>query len=173
MKVRRVVTGTTADGPRFVSDEQVGAVRPPLLGNDIVRLWGWDATPELPFSGEPLPQSAQFFPPPGALRVVLWSLPPHGSVELPGEADYANARAEMDLMVPGMADIEYGEHGLHATRSVDFQYIVSGEVEFGLEDGASTVLRAGDLIVVGGIPHSWSNRSGEPCVFFGVLAGSA
>lgn len=61
---------------------------------------------------------------------------------------------------------------LHTTDTLDYLAIRSGEVTMLLDDGAEVLLKAGDYLVQGGVPHGWVNRSSAPCVaecfFFGV-----
>jgi mannose-6-phosphate isomerase-like protein (cupin superfamily) len=49
------------------------------------------------------------------------------------------------------------ETEFHRTDSIDFHYIVAGEVELMLEDGSVT-LRAGDSVVVPGVIHRWRSE---------------
>jgi mannose-6-phosphate isomerase-like protein (cupin superfamily) len=172
MEMRRVVTSNAGGTPSFVSDERLTAVSPPLLGNEIARIWGFDDTPRLPSETEPQPSEAAFFPPPGGFRLVMWTLPADGALERPTGDAYAAARQEMERIVPGMADVEYSSEGMHSTSTVDCEYVVSGEVTLVLEGGASTILEAGDIAVVNGCPHAWRNEGGGPCVLLAVLLGA-
>jgi quercetin dioxygenase-like cupin family protein len=49
----------------------------------------------------------------------------------------------------------------HATDTLEFVAMLSGEVVFETETGAVT-LKAGDVLVDRGIVHSWRNDSGRP-----------
>jgi mannose-6-phosphate isomerase-like protein (cupin superfamily) len=49
----------------------------------------------------------------------------------------------------------------HATDTVEYIAMLSGEMVFETETGAVT-LRAGDVLVDRGIVHSWRNASGAP-----------
>lgn len=62
--------------------------------------------------------------------------PPHGALWL-------------EMKFDGHYETEF-----HRTDSIDFQYIVSGEVELILEVGSIT-LRAGDSAVLPGVLHRW------------------
>jgi mannose-6-phosphate isomerase-like protein (cupin superfamily) len=48
---------------------------------------------------------------------------------------------------------------LHRTDTIDFHYILGGEVELILEDG-SVHLAAGDSVVVPGVLHAWRSATG-------------
>lgn len=72
--------------------------------------------------------------------------------------------AEMEEKFPGLgAHMEPANPGMHTTDSIDFEYIVFGEVWLELDDGAAVQLRAGDTVVQNGTRHAWRNRGTEPC----------
>ena len=61
---------------------------------------------------------------------------------------------------------------MHATVTIDYIYVVEGEITLLLDDG-DTVLRAGDVLVQGGASHSWINHTDRPVKILGVLVGAA
>lgn len=44
---------------------------------------------------------------------------------------------------------------MHTTDTIDINHVIAGEVELLLEEGRSVMLRAGDSVIVPGIPHGW------------------
>jgi len=50
---------------------------------------------------------------------------------------------------------------MHRTDSVDFIFVVSGEIDMELDDGAEVHLNTGDVMVQQGTNHSWWNRGAE------------
>jgi len=59
---------------------------------------------------------------------------------------------------------------MHATSTIDYGIVVSGDIELGLEEG-STQLHAGDVMLINGVQHSW--RAGpNGCVLATVLVGA-
>jgi mannose-6-phosphate isomerase-like protein (cupin superfamily) len=173
MQVRRVVTGQTEDGTSvFASDEVLDPITLSLLpGSEFHRLWGTDERVELPVDGRAA-VPAPYFPPAAGFRCGFFSLAP-ASVGLPPDLDVAAAFTEMGEKLPGMADVmERGDPGMHRTDTVDFLYVVSGEVVLELDDGAERLLRAGDCIIQNGTRHAWRNRSEEECVILVVLIGA-
>ncbi len=58
---------------------------------------------------------------------------------------------------------------MHATPTVDYAVVVTGEVELILEVGG-VVLRAGDTVLVNGVRHGWL-AGPEGCVIATVLVG--
>jgi uncharacterized cupin superfamily protein len=50
---------------------------------------------------------------------------------------------------------------MHRTDTVDFIFVVSGEIDMELDDGAEVHLNTGDVMVQQGTNHSWWNRGTE------------
>jgi len=156
--IRRVATGHDAGGKSIVaSDAAVDAVRLDLLpGYAWHRLWPED-------------KSAEFFPPPGDHRFLVFEVPPDTTVRPPvppGTSLYA----ELERALPGMAP-RMERDGMHASESIDYGYIASGEVWLELDDGRSVRLRAGDTYVQRGTRHAWRNKSAASCTIVVVLIG--
>jgi mannose-6-phosphate isomerase-like protein (cupin superfamily) len=88
--------------------------------------------------------------------------------------------AEIFSLVPGasrfliesMAPTEEPS-GWHRTNTIDYEFIVSGQIDLHMEDGSSVTLRPGDVNVQLGGMHQWWNRYDEPCVFLLVMIGVA
>jgi len=57
---------------------------------------------------------------------------------------------------------------MHATDTIDYLVVTSGEVTFITQTG-ETLLRAGDVLVDRGIMHAWRNDSTQPCRIVNVL----
>lgn len=173
MDVRRVVTGHTPDGKAIVaSDELVGPITLDLLpGYEFHRLWGDDEAPTFPDDGSPRP-SVQYFPPVGGFRFGLFTVPPE-TVVAPGDVDVPAALAAMEDALPGMAGhMEPENPGMHTTDTIDYEYVVSGEIELELDDGVTVHLTAGDTVIQNGTRHAWRNRSDAPCTMVVVLVGA-
>ena len=175
MKVRRVVTGHTAEGKATVaSDTMVDPITTALVpGMEFHRLWGGDAAPVFPDDGSPRP-SEQYFPPLGGFRFAIFTVPPgsRAAVTAPvGDVGVAVAQFEADL--PGLLGaLESMETGMHTSDTIDFEYVASGEVDLELDDGETVRLRAGDTLVQNGTRHAWHNRGDEPCVVVVCLVGA-
>lgn len=61
---------------------------------------------------------------------------------------------------------------MHQTPTVDLIIIIAGEMELGLEQGATTV-RQGDVIVQNRTQHAWRVVGDQPCVFVAVMVDAA
>jgi quercetin dioxygenase-like cupin family protein len=60
------------------------------------------------------------------------------------------------------------EVALHATQTVDYVIVLSGELVLLLGE-TEILLKAGDAVVQRATPHGWANRSSEPCTVAAVL----
>lgn len=173
MKIRRIVTGHTPDGKATVaSDTEVDPVTVALLpGMEFHRLWGADSAPTFPDDGSP-PSFPAYFPPVGGFRFGLFTLPPD-SVTPVAPIDLEEALREAEEKLPGaIAHLEPDNPGMHTTDTIDFEYVISGEVWLELDDGVEVQLRAGDTVVQNGTRHAWRNKSAEPCRMVTILVGA-
>jgi quercetin dioxygenase-like cupin family protein len=174
MNIRRVMTAVVDGEARFVSDDMIESRSPPLVGNEIIRIWGFDEVPTLPIPPTELSPAAAFYPPPGGIRTAIWTLP--GSVRSAGEEsgpsvdDPVEARRQTDEIVPGMMDIEFADDGTHTTDTIDVQYILAGKATLTIRDDTK-VFSAGDIVVVNGCEHSWANDFEETCVLLATFIG--
>ena len=57
---------------------------------------------------------------------------------------------------------------MHQTDTLDFLFVISGQIELILEEG-STVLESGDCLVQRGTNHAWRVVGDESCTFAVVL----
>ena len=173
MKVRRVVTGHTRDGKATIaSDMEVDAITLGFLPEaEFYRLWGADEAPRFPDDGSPRPAPA-YFPPVGGFRFGLFTVPPE-SVAQPEDLDIQSALAEIEEKLPGLAAYMEPDHpGMHTTDTIDFEYVVSGEVWLELDDGKEVHLRAGDTVVQNGTRHAWRNKRSVPCRMVVCMIGA-
>jgi hypothetical protein len=159
-RVRRIVTGHSADGKSVVvSDAEVApAVVGLLPGYAWYPLWS-------------CPEAREFFPPPGGHRFLVFDVPPD-SVRRPPVPAGTSLFEELERAVPGMAP-HMERDGMHATETIDYGYIASGEVWLELDDGKQVHLRAGDTYVQNGTRHAWRNKSARSCTIVVVLVGVA
>jgi mannose-6-phosphate isomerase-like protein (cupin superfamily) len=172
-EVRRVVTGHRDDGKAvFVSDDRVAVSSTgPGSAGGIHQLWGGDEPPTFPDDGTP-PARATFFPSVGGYRFLMVTMAPVGSGRsVAGDPDAI--RADMEQTFPGLAaHMEPDKPGMHTTDTIDFEYVVSGEIVLELDDGAEVVLHPGDTVVQNGTRHRWHNRTSEPAVYVAFMVGA-
>ena len=175
MGVRRVVTGHNDQGKSiFASDEVVEPITVDMLpGAEWFTLWGGDEAPTFPDDGS-VPDYKTYFPPLGGFRFGIFTVQPEveGSM-LPENFDIQAAFAEAEHKLPGMVDhLEMENLGMHTTDTVDYEFVISGEVVLDLYDGAEMTLRAGDTVIQNGTRHAWRNRTDKPAVLVVVLVGA-
>lgn len=172
MKVRRVTTGHSVQGKAvFVSDTEVdGATVALMPGAEFHGLWGADLAPSFPDTGLQ-PPGPGYFPPLGGYRFMMFTVPPQaGARAAPG--DRQALLGEIKTTLPGLLEhMERNNPGMHTTDTIDFEYIVSGEVWLELDDGATVHLRAGDTVVQNGTRHAWRNKGSEPCCIVVFMVG--
>jgi mannose-6-phosphate isomerase-like protein (cupin superfamily) len=160
LEVRRVVTAERADGGSFVAIDGPPARR---WGN-IAALWatenGVSTLPVRSAADDLTPSLNNMFGKPGETRVGALIFPPEGAVPEPGEP------LEIDLRPCG---ITTGE-GWHATYTYDYLFIISGEIWMALDD-QEVRLKAGDVVIQGGVSHAWRNKGNVPCLMYSVTLG--
>ena len=130
--VRRVVTGHDATGKAVVIS---------------------DAT----FGSVPNPAKT-------ALFTLVWTSP-----TAPADNDDATdgRDRDVDLTLPGgsvirVVDMLPGSIApMHRTSSLDYGIVISGAIELLLDDGSSTLVEPGGIIVQRGTNHSWRNPSAD------------
>ncbi|MBR7837201.1 cupin domain-containing protein [Actinospica durhamensis] len=143
---RRVVTGHDHTGKSvFVQDGPPPVVRTAPDGAFFFELWNTSAMPAPIAAIEPEPTERDLTVPPS----------PHGT------------KIRVNEFPPGVVS------PTHRTRTVDYGIVLEGEVVLVLDDGAETVLRAGDVVVQRGTDHRWENRGALPARMVFVLVDAA
>ena len=164
MQVRRVVSGQDAAGRAvIVSDERIAVGVQGDLGG--ASLWHGDAVPRFPLDGRP-PPAGTLFPGPNGYRFAIMVVRPASTaVEQRGGAQAQALAAEyLDI-------VEADSPGMHATDTVDFEVVLSGEASMELDDGVHVHLAAGDTFVQNGTRHRWYNRGSVDAVVAVFMVG--
>jgi len=172
MKIRRIVTGHGSDGlSRVASDTMVDPVTITLSpGTEFFTLWGGDKLPSFPDEGSPQAFST-YFPPPGGFRFCVTTVAPEGV--RPAIPDMEAAKREMEEKLPGLAArMDPNIPGMHSSDTIDFIYVVSGEIWMTVDDGTEKHLLPGETLVQNGTRHSWRNKGTEPCIFVICFIGT-
>jgi len=170
-RVRRVLTGHDAQGrSTFIADGPAPNVKEmsAMPGLALTDLWETRAAPASNAGDEDAAERPVHLEPPKngtILRIV--EFPPdsawrHGTDGKAGfqsiGAGHAQDRRSADPM-------------MHTTSTVDYIIVLKGEIYAILETGEK-LLRAGDVLVQRGTNHSWSVRTGEPCIIAAVLVNA-
>ena len=148
----------------ILSDQQVDSMD---LGQGslIDLMWTQDAEAVVPNDGS-IPDPESWFPAPGGIRVFTWVKQPVGATP-PTETSGAEVR---DF---GLAASYESEHpGMHTSQTVDVNVVLSGELWLELDDGVTTHLRPGDVVIQNGTRHKWENRTDKPTTVLSVGVGA-
>lgn len=140
--VRRVVTVHAADGRSiFLFDGEVPS-SPTSPGVTIAEIWSTSQAPASNASNEDAArQRHSLLPDPSGTLLRIFEVEPHDP--------------DTDL-------------GFHTTHTVDYIYVIQGEIH-ALVEGGEKLLREGDVLVQRGTQHAWSNRSGKVCRLLAVM----
>jgi mannose-6-phosphate isomerase-like protein (cupin superfamily) len=172
MQPRRIVIGRSPEGrSTVVRDDVVEPITMALNpGGAFYRVWGSDELVTLPSDGSQPPTSG-WFPPAGGFRFAIVTFGPEQP--MPDDFDLTAGLDEMRQKVPGLLETLDPENPVfHTSDTIDYNFVVSGEIWLELEDGSETLLKAGDLVVQNGTRHAWHNRGSEPCVMVVALIGA-
>ena len=177
---RRVVTGFDRHGKSvFVSDGPTtkGAALEGVPNFRIDEVWSTREIPELPPpSSDPVLTPHPFFPVPGGTGFLVVTFPPDAEVERAAAAglDLPAAQSRFYSAFPGLeGTMEPDAPGMHASQTVDYGVVISGEVWLELDDGAEVHLKPGDCVVQNGTRHAWHNRSAKDSMMAFVVVGAA
>jgi quercetin dioxygenase-like cupin family protein len=106
----------------------------------------------------------------GPSETVIWSSP-DAVADNSGTRDQGGGRFRLPAIGTEFVVFDFPPGGgspMHATDTIDYLTILSGEVTLITETG-ETVLRAGDVLVDRGVKHGWRNDSDAPCRIVNVL----
>lgn len=159
--VRRIVTGTDAQGRSYIQSDgdTPNAFWEP--GHPAAHvLW---ATGESRAAGdEPAPKGHKFdfHSPNGSLLRVA---------DFPPDSFYDQEELLKFLDESGVRDNNQPRHfWFHKTQSLDYAIVLEGEI-YAMMDEGETLMRPGDILIQRATNHSWSNRSDKPCRMAFVL----
>lgn len=150
--MKRIVTGNSPEGQSiFLNISELPRIITTAEGNQMG--YAWKTT-------EPVVVSYEGDDPTLSMSQALGDIIPS-----PGETNFLFAT------IPGK--IDGPNFVMHATDTIDYIVIVSGEVWLILDEGAEVHLTAGDCVIQNGTLHTWDNRSSEPCILASTMVGAA
>ena len=179
-KVRMIVTHVNDDGTSGWEEQFVDeAKQDDDNGNPIFRghlLYGTpDGTPQV---GSAAPATNSFDPFYGGVnghRFTVFAFLPDSWSKTEDTAPAADAQPAEGGDGGGMSTLldhfDKDRPGMHITDTIDYVYVISGEVGLELDDG-EVQLKPGDTVVQRGTWHAWRNHTEEPCWVAAVLIGA-
>ncbi|MBM5812942.1 MAG: cupin domain-containing protein [Gammaproteobacteria bacterium] len=171
--LRRVVTGAREDGRSCVASDGAPGTTLSVAGMlRLTQIWRTDVAPRVvPLAADAReaagPPSVGHLGSEQTLFVIMDLAP----------GDIAkSSRLEELLATDGMVEAQSrtagsAHPGMHATDTIDYSIVVEGEITLVLDE-EQVVLRAGDLLVQGGVSHTWINHTDRPVRMLGVLVGA-
>jgi mannose-6-phosphate isomerase-like protein (cupin superfamily) len=155
-----------------VQDAEVAETTVSLMpGLGFHMLWSTAGPSTFPDDGRGQP-SPTYFPPAGGTRFLVFTIPAERVPPPPG-TDLMQARAEADAVLPGLlSKMEPDNPGMHRSDTIDFIYVLEGEIVLELDDRREVTLRTGDTAVQNGTRHAWRNRSGKVCRLLVCMQGA-
>ena len=174
--VRRVVTGTGADGrSRVLYDSMAPNVRG-NLESGMAECWCFEKVPvSLAGDGDDgLPPFTNHPPQHGAFLRLVGSLQPAKDYEADTDPDAVPPHPPKEDPVTGRGDRggrQKGRSPIHRTRSVDYGLVMSGRRTLILDDGPLE-MSTGDIVVQLGNYHQWANDEHASVMAFVMIGGS-
>jgi len=169
IRVRRVVTGTNAEGKsHFLFDGICESVLDqPGRGLVFHELWETDGPLARVDSEEDAGnRPIRHHPPRGGTRFrIVEFLPDELQRQEKADADYKKLRAS-EIRIKDAKDAS-----MHRNETVDYNIILKGEIHAVTEEG-EVLLKAGDVLIQRVPAHTWHNRSGAPCIFASIMVSA-
>jgi quercetin dioxygenase-like cupin family protein len=149
--MNRVVTGfDDADKPVIVHRGE-----PPTVIHagryTTTELWVTDQTPPVASASDTSTRSWELEPEPGGTCFRIVEISPAGE-------EAAGAESEHE-----------GFQEAHATQTLDYVTVISGQVVLVVGDEEITLGPGDSVVQQPGVPHDWQNRGAERAVMVGVL----
>jgi mannose-6-phosphate isomerase-like protein (cupin superfamily) len=171
MKFRRVVTGNDENGKSQVIFDG----EPPEIletdarpGHTMMGYWETRSIPaSLDGNEEAYDHPFSLVPPKNGTHTGIIVFPPEDP-EVLKNVDRKAAFGAMQAAEMLVSDEEAVHPYMHATPTVDYIFVLSGEIHLILEK-EEVHLKTGDCVIQRGTVHAWSNRGTEPCAMIGVM----
>lgn len=172
--MRRVVTGHDETGQSIIVDDGT-----PPRTHDFAAFPGfsstvaWSTDPHDPVStigADPAPAVTSLLPGVGETRLLVLTLPPDATMGEP-TFDGPGYVAEQLQHSPGLAET-FEPDGMHRTPTIDYAIVLTGRLTLELDNGVTTDLDPGDIVVQNATRHAWRNRTDQSVTLAAVLIGS-
>lgn len=156
---RVVVTGHSAAGEAVFVDDDAPVPAELARGVQARFIWARDDIATFPDDGA-RPAASPAPPPPGGCRVA--------TLHIASGADAAYHQFVLSALGE-LADVDHP--GFHTTPTLDFVQVLAGEIVLQL-DREERRLATGDMAVLNGVRHRFSNHGAETAVLLAVQIGA-
>jgi mannose-6-phosphate isomerase-like protein (cupin superfamily) len=166
--IRRVVTGLNAEGRSIIlSDETVASAFEVLQwpGRGVTAVWSSKQSPASNLDSD-LPSPVTSFPKSGSggVSFMIMQLPPESELDKMTPELRAKLTVPVARSFPEAMEIDTSKsYQMHATDTVDYLIVLSGEVTMMTDEGEVT-LKPFDTLIQRGVNHGWINRGTEPAL---------
>ncbi len=163
--MRRIITGVNGDGRAVFTrdDESPHALRVDEF--EMGELW-YSETPSIIDAGLGDPASEQVGAIPAPGRVLM------RYVVFPPDANRKRNETGQPRVMSSDFVLEEDDPGMHTTETIDYGFLIEGELVLELDDGAEVTMKVGDAYVQNGTRHAWRNRSDKNAVLGVVMVGA-
>jgi hypothetical protein len=171
-KIRRIVAGLDVDGRSFVLSNAEPPVTVQIPQVVTVRdLWFTASAPAVvPVVSMPeMPDRPTLEPPAGGTKFTIAEIPPMKVSQ--GEVTTRELFSAVDSEHVMDRSTSKRHPTMHTTDTIDYQLVLAGELTLIL-DKEEIAVGTGNLVVLGGVNHTWENRSEEVALLLAVLVGA-
>lgn len=163
--MRRIVTGIDNNGKAvFTRDDDSPHVL--RMGKfEMGELW-YSESPDRIDKGldDPAAEHVGGIPDPGRVLMRYVVFPPDSEREQ--DESGKNRVMSSDFV------LEEDDPGMHTTETIDYGFLIEGELVLELDEGAELTMKAGDSYVQNGTRHAWRNRGDKNAVLGVVMVGA-
>ena len=156
-----LVAGPSGDGtPDFI---EAGPPAEMIIPDTLELAWFWNVEDGLSLFGNM-----------GSVPTGIKVAGPNGStfgiVRHPARSA---GKLDVSEVLHEATDVDEHDATMHRTDTIDYEFIVSGKIDIVLPGDKRRTLKAGDLLVMAGVPHAWENHYDEDCTYIAITVGPA
>ncbi|MGW0039126.1 cupin domain-containing protein [Gordonia sp. NPDC003376] len=173
---RRVITQTDPGGSSVFADDststrQVGFdAYPRLPALDII--WGTTGSRDIPFAAVDVTREMPFIPRPGDTVFFVNVTMPDAVLDALDPKEVETNFMNFIGQVPEFGQaFDLSRLGMHRTNTIEYGYVLSGQVYLEVDGGEKKLLSPGDTWVNNAAMHAWRNPFDEPCISVITMQG--